>query len=789
MRKGAGSFVRGSAATVLPVLFLAVPITFLNGCASTPSVELGARKQSPSSSAGDFRPQVSTTNCVLCAETNPLFVVDKDGNASGTLRLRNRGKDAVTLQLTISDFSAAVDDGLTDPLNAVSTLSAVDTAATPILEGTAQLQPGRWIEVKISAANLWQAGLSSASLMNGTEKLIDLKALRYHVPFNVKVEGATSERADVSLARSCESPLTLRNDDPMTYRFRWKVEIDGRTIEDVHVVQPYKSVSLPIRLPPESFPWLATGTLRRDVRAGVLTLEYEPDPGLRNYPLPVKRYPITARLSYWGDTPQRLWNSAWILILLLLGIGASLLINFALPLQKKRVVIKQRLADMEGRLAGLDEVIDPIDGRLLNQMRVEKKRLREELSVLQPIFPQSADDLPRLEDRITALSRRIDWVSKVGELLQRQERQSGDFSMAEIEQVRMRCREILEIAGKTSPSPEELQAAGKQLQDATGAVNRPDGPLPRELFQPLQQLADTLRAQILNFSNQAQWPPFEERLQSLLGQFPPQSQPGGPYQPTRRDFIRHEEAVRKASLVIDFIRLVEQSVGDDIRDKRHAQHERLLKALDPGPDASFQEACEIVEQTQQNVYLEDVLEEIKRGALLIDLDPPRPLPYQLTDFRVRFTRAGVDRAAALKEIRYEWSVNGEKLPGQDWSVTWFFQDKWRWLKMISRTLKMWRRGASTHFQIQVNLKKPGVESPLHQLFKNDVELERTRSSVEAKTWLSLGTLGVTILVVVLGLASGAEEKLSSLELLPGAIAVFLLGFGADTLKTLISRIQ
>jgi len=534
-----------SIAIVLGVLFATAMIASLNGCQRGAAQAPRAPARSPASSARDFGPHISPTTCALCAETNPLFVVDKDGNASGAVRLRNRGKEAVTLQLTLSDFSALADDGRTDLLNAVSTLSAVDTAAKPILEGTAQLQPDRWIEVKISAANLWQAGLSTAALMNGTEKLIDLRALRYNVPFNIKVQGATPERADVSFSKSQEGAVTLRNDDPMTYRFRWKVEIDGRAIENVDVVRPYKSIRLPITLPPESFPWLATGTLRPDVREGLLTLEYEPDTGLRNYPLPVKRYPITARLSYWGETAQTIWNSAWILTLLL---------------------------------------------------------------------------------------------------------------------------------------------------------------------------------------------------------------------------------------------------GAGIRDRRLAQQERLLRALDPGPDASLQKACEIVEQTRENVYVEDVVGEIENAAISIDVDPPRPLPYQLTDFSLRFARAGVDRAVARKEIVYEWSVNGEKLPAEDWSVTWFFQDKWRWLKTIQRTLTFWNRTTQAHYQVRVNLKKPGMESSLRQL-EQDVTLERTRSSVEAQTWLSLGTLGVTILAVVLGLASGAEEKLRSVELLPGAIAVFLLGFGADTLKTLITRIS
>src|SRR5262245_8337531 len=361
--------------------------------------------------------------------------------------------------------------------------------------------------------------------------------------------------------------------------------------------------------------------------------------------------------------------------------------------------------------------------------------------------------------------------------------------MAEGKQVRMRCREILETAAKMSPSQDELQEADRQLTSTTDAVNKPNTPLALTLVKELQTRAKTLIVDARSVMALPQSMSFAELLRTLENQFPPQPQEGAPdYQPTRRDFIRQEEAVRKTALVVDFVRLVDQFDNAGIRDRRLAQQERLLRALDPGPDASLQKACEIVEQTRENMYVEDVVGEIENAAISIDVDPPRPLPYQLADFSLRVARAGVDRAVARKEIVYEWSVNGEKLPAEDWSVTWFFQDKWRWLKTIQRTLTFWNRTTQAHYQVRVNLKKPGMESSLRQL-EQDVTLERTRSSVEAQTWLSLGTLGVTILAVVLGLASGAEEKLRSVELLPGAIAVFLLGFGADTLKTLITRIS
>jgi hypothetical protein len=89
-------------------------------------------------------------------------------------------------------------------------------------------------------------------------------------------------------------------------------------------------------------------------------------------------------------------------------------------------------------------------------------------------------------------------------------------------------------------------------------------------------------------------------------------------------------------------------------------------------------------------------------------------------------------------------------------------------------------------RIHVTLKERGKETALLEM-DHSLTLERTKSAFEAQTWLSAGSLLVTLLLIGFGLATGAEEKLRSLDLVPGAIAVFVLGFGADALKTLITR--
>jgi hypothetical protein len=51
----------------------------------------------------------------------------------------------------------------------------------------------------------------------------------------------------------------------------------------------------------------------------------------------------------------------------------------------------------------------------------------------------------------------------------------------------------------------------------------------------------------------------------------------------------------------------------------------------------------------------------------------------------------------------------------------------------------------------------------------------------------MASLSITVLIVALGLLAGAQEKLQTLDWLSGALTVLALGFGADTLKTLISK--
>ena len=58
--------------------------------------------------------------------------------------------------------------------------------------------------------------------------------------------------------------------------------------------------------------------------------------------------------------------------------------------------------------------------------------------------------------------------------------------------------------------------------------------------------------------------------------------------------------------------------------------------------------------------------------------------------------------------------------------------------------------------------------------------------VGERTRTELLKLGAALLIAVFGLVSGAQEQVDKLDILPGMVATFLLGFSADSIKRLLT---
>jgi hypothetical protein len=667
--------------------------------------------------------------------------------------------------------------------------------------------------VKVDATRIWQAGLSAADLQDGRTKILQLKAIRYQVPFNVRVEGQTESGVNILFTRGSETSIRLRNDDELAYRLRWRLELADFDKSGEEFIPGHGLATIKLECPQTHFSRVESGFFRPATRVGTLTLQFAPGAaGFGVLPLPSKQFPVAARLSYYSDVRQRATNYVFILFVLLAGILLSLLVNQVLPAQRKRVAIKQRLADLEGRLAGF---VGAIDSRLLSLLRLEKKRLRAELREQLPIFPQTSQELPKLEARIDWLVQRVDLTSRVGDLLNEIEMNQDDLAVSEIDDIRMHCREVLDVVRKPAAAVDDIQSAQKHVQLAEEIRDRADDEPSTEAVRVLRDRATAISARILNpLPADSGWTALEDLLAALQKDRPPAtgtSDAPATVTVDRAQFVRHSRVVRALELIVEFAELVDRSATQRVRTNRLARAPELRAAVEPGPDASLVKAQDIVRQVEQNVTKADLLNEMKTpDTMHVEIDPPTPIAYQLVTFRVRFDRPGFDSAVAQDEIACSWLIDGHPVDGRDAPVDtrisdsngrrlrgWvrgecFFDGSVEWLRLPKVG---WRRlmaaiggGASEASPTQgthiVQARFPALPEVK---VTGTVTIERTKSYVESRSILATASLSITVLIVALGLLAGAQEKLQALDWLSGSLAVLALGFGADTLKTLMSR--
>lgn len=689
----------------------------------------------------------------------------------------------MTLTLTLSDFAAAGANDRPFPLGTTRRLSAEATADRGVIDGTAELGQ-RCLAIKLDVSGIWQAGLSKARLMNGTAELAVVHAMRRHAPFAIKVDGPNPERAELRLVNGQPSELLLRNEDEMGYQFRWRLELPGLPASGAGYVRPNRSVVLPIRSASSPVSWLESGFLRSATREGRLVVEYEPDTALEAYAMPQRAYPVQATISSYSPVWQRVSNTFCIVVLLTVGILASLLINYALPMQRRRVVAKQRLALLEGRLAGLGE---HVPSRILSLLRVEKRRLREELHHLWPVDPTTEAALPKFEAQIDWIERRIALVATAGEYVASLAG-GAPLAVPQADQVRSVCQTVFEIVAKPQANDDDTkhaQAALVLVADLRAAATLPPA---ASMLQALSDSAVQVRLRVTSGANPVgHAPAFDALVAALLLDVPT----APPAALSCAAYADAALAVAKAEVVADFKHLLAGAQSTDVLARRTGRAAELLAALCPGPDESLARARSIVLEAEQGVSDADLVAALRALSpqdLWIDVDPPKPLPYQAVALRVRLRQAGLDEAVARCRVDCVWSVTGGEIESDAWVATYFFEQPRTsgWTKrVLARLLRHAPPAAPAPIQVGASLLYGG--GALAQVPPVTVDVEPPKSYSWASAWLSLGAMLVTMLLVGIGLVAGAQEKIQSLDWVAGVFALLALGFGADVLKRVLSN--
>ena len=155
------------------------------------------------------------------------------------------------------------------------------------------------------------------------------------------------------------------------------------------------------------------------------------------------------------------------------------------------------------------------------------------------------------------------------------------------------------------------------------------------------------------------------------------------------------------------------------------------------------------------------------------------------EFCVCFNSHAIEKAAAREEWTCQWEF-GDGLHEAGWNASHYF---------MLPNKNGFHAPPATDFTVRATfrdhdgnlLNDPATNQPLAIERKVQVRPSSHHGVFGDRARTEVLKLIAALLIAVFALVAGAREQLMKLDILPGLIAVFMVGFGADTIKNLLTK--
>jgi hypothetical protein len=211
---------------------------------------------------------------------------------------------------------------------------------------------------------------------------------------------------------------------------------------------------------------------------------------------------------------------------------------------------------------------------------------------------------------------------------------------------------------------------------------------------------------------------------------------------------------------------------------------------------ALREARILVREMREGIYEDDVLEEIGRaGQAELVFDTQRARPYLPVYFYVAFKDPRFSTAAAVDRLACRWDFPGD-LHEQTWRVCHFFSGRESEIKggkaTVTVTIESQRAVSSLPGTLPVRVpmdqNNPMVPKSGPKSLTNTIEIQPGKPPSEySRVIAELLRFLIAFGVALAGLLSGALAQLEKLDFLPATLAIIALGFGADSVKNLLTQ--
>ncbi len=761
------------------------------------------------------------------------------GEGEATLTLSNASGAPVPLALS----AGPVVDAATQ--TAVSKATAVLTTLAGSSALPAAIAAGERLSVLVKVSGVAKASGAQTALFNGDVPLGTLWMAEQDAPFNVALDGDGT--ADKPLAYVYRDPgaagkpvtISLKNADAMSYRVHWVFQIGGQRQGegDLSVpagggaridLQPTRDVYSPLdRMHPSSKEGVL---LLNAVDPAYLAPAFAP-PGQTSAQLlpagllPARALPVSLRMRRVGERTSSLLAYLYAGLLLFAGGLLSIVASSVLPNMQKKVDLRVQLKALADRTTS---VSTRIDSYLRVLLRLERKQIENQIDQVSVWLPAATSPLGQIPASIDRLGKRLAAAEKLDELRRRHELASSTAPPS-----------------VTDDMDATLQAAADQLhslnltdQDCSAANALLDGVQAR-----LTQLGDTdtLAASIAKSVTavQKRWnqfpPGYADDLAAALPGVFVVADPSRGYD-TATNIVRPmlfaiDHGVAAIHLALDYA-MVRASIpsentlgctdpGKTARDRLELRHCKLIDLLGTLSWRALREATLLVQQMREDVYEEDIFHELQAGRAEIFFDTQKPRPYLPVFFSIRFKDPRFQGAAAVQRMTSQWSFPDGLCEYNCWKVCHYFSGYERTpakpcaecsplpsdaaakpasgpplpLPPPKTVWGWWPFGKAplppplTDLQIHASVSgRPTPQDAIAEApLVGSIQMQRNLPSERTRFVAELLRFSIAFGVALAGLLSGALAQLDKLDFLPATIAIVALGFGADSIKNLLTQ--
>lgn len=714
---------------------------------------------------------------------SPVIIVDRNTGAGAVLlNLRNSNPAPTTLDISLTgtvNTSTNVKPTITfkDPPGEkeMPDLSKEGVTVYRLSIPPDQVRSVLVMATKVSEAGEYEVELSNRDDMFGKVKIINL-------PFAVTLDGPNPNEANLSMVASSPTTLTLKNDDPVAYPLIWRLSINGREVCGDKLTLAAKGLGL-IQCHP-SLPFSPTRI------QDLFKVESTKDHSLVLYPevsgwfdksSPWKRIPVTASLSYFGPTTQQFGGFLVILVVLLAGGLTSLILSQALPNRLKRLNIKERLMNTSRATANLSS---KIGSRFQVLLRLERSRLFDLLESRYILSPDFAEIVSRCNEGIDKLQARVVLVQQIDVVLEQLDQKltlgPPPSQICEIEALIDGAKVLLM---KTEPTDKDLEAAKAAIAEAARKVdnlNRVDPAFGESLAKKALDVQNDIKAV-------ASSPTFVRITKVLPGPYAAlQGVAAGTTTIAPASYTAVDMAVEKMLLLKDYVIQMDGTQDQNMLDRLAHREKKLLDLLQLQSWPAMRSARLLLREMKDDVYPERLEEKLIAGAATIVMEPLTARDKAPLEFCICFHADAIDEAAAKEEWTCEWAF-GDNMNATGWSASHYYT-----LKKPGR----FKAALPAEYTVEASFRNSNGD-PLVDGSKNlitvkkqvQVQPSRDEALFGDRTVTELVKLAAALLIAVFALVAGAREQLLKLDILPGLVAVFMVGFSADTIKNLLTKAE